>query len=434
VAKRETLVEIATDRVELAGQLAAHCRRNSLANLGWTSPVVAAVPPVERSSMVERLEMRIFEKGDRLITSGEDAPGLHVVVSGEVAIVAREWDERVLLATLGAGETVGEMELVLCRQAFADAIAMRPTATLFLSRDEYSALVQDHPAILHGLYAVAVQRHTETNFALQSGSAVVADEWLLEPTGAERPPAPPAEPLPSFASEAGEGRKFPGGGVAWPPPPPQPKTVTQPLRRPNALPPPPAHPPVTLPPPTPVPMPSVAPTSSTLHGARSLPPPPYFGWAGPAVVSGVFAAALGAIISFLVIRDHRMASPSPSTAAEPPPAETTLSAPPPQAASARAPALPAEGVAGGTAASSEGSAALLPRKLLDAPKAAPPRPAIQAGRSVSPTPVSVATPAAQSPAASGPGTRSSPSEVGPQPNVSKTTTASASGDDFGGRQ
>jgi CRP-like cAMP-binding protein len=180
-ARRDALVAIAAKRPEVATQLAAHCRRNSLANLGWTSPVVSAVPPEERARFVERLEMRVFEKGDRLARVGEDAAGLHLIVSGEVAIVSREWDDRVLLATLSAGETVGEVELVLCRQAYAEAVACRPTATLFLSRDEYSLLVQDQPAILHGLYSIAVQRHAETTFALQSGSATtVADEWLLE--------------------------------------------------------------------------------------------------------------------------------------------------------------------------------------------------------------------------------------------------------------
>ena len=84
-----------------------------------------------------------------------------------------------MLATLTAGETVGEVELVLCRNSVADAIAVRPTATLFLPRDEFFALVQDHPAILHGLYGIAVRRHAETNLALGAGSSEVADESLL---------------------------------------------------------------------------------------------------------------------------------------------------------------------------------------------------------------------------------------------------------------
>ena len=71
-------------------------------------------------------------------------------------------------------------------RAGADAIALRPTATLFLPREEFFALVQDHPAILHGLYAIAVRRHGETKLALEAGSAVVADDSLLA-EGADDP-------------------------------------------------------------------------------------------------------------------------------------------------------------------------------------------------------------------------------------------------------
>ena len=224
VGRRDALVALASRRPEVAVQLAAHCRRTSLTNLGWTSPVIASIRAEDCESLVERLEMRVFERGEKLVRDREEARGLHLIVSGEVAVVAREWSERVLLATLGAGETVGEVELVLCRQAYADAVAVRPTAALFLSRDEYSALVQDRPAILHGLYATAVRRHAETRLALESGSSTVDDDCIIdddatltravserEPThprilaaatpsrAPSRPRAPPA-PAPTYAA------------------------------------------------------------------------------------------------------------------------------------------------------------------------------------------------------------------------------------------
>jgi CRP-like cAMP-binding protein len=185
VARREALEAVVERHPEVAVELAAHCRRQSVANLGWASPVVVAIPARERAALVERFQTRMFEAGDRLVESGEAALGLHLIVSGEIAVVAHEAGERVVLATLTAGETVGEVELVLCRNAAADAIAVRPTATLFLQRDEFFALVQDHPAILHGLYGIAVRRHGETSLALEAGAAALGDDSLLrddEPT------------------------------------------------------------------------------------------------------------------------------------------------------------------------------------------------------------------------------------------------------------
>ena len=126
-------------------ELAAHCRRRMVANLARTSPVLVSVPPQERATLVERFETRIFEKGDKLVSEGEEAQGLHLVASGEVAVVAHEGGEPMVLATLPPGETVGEVALVLRRKANADVIAVHPTVTLFLPREEFLSLVQDHP-------------------------------------------------------------------------------------------------------------------------------------------------------------------------------------------------------------------------------------------------------------------------------------------------
>jgi CRP-like cAMP-binding protein len=179
VARREALEAVVEKHPDVAVELAAHCRRQSVANLGWASPVVVAIPPRERATLVERFETRMFEAGDKLVEAGEEARGLHLIVSGEIGVVATEGGERLVLATLTAGETVGEVELVLCRNSAADAVAIRPTATLFLPREEFFTLVQDHPAILHGLYGIAVRRHAETSLALEAGSSTMTDDSFL---------------------------------------------------------------------------------------------------------------------------------------------------------------------------------------------------------------------------------------------------------------
>ena len=179
VAKRDALEVIAERRPEVAVELAAHCRRRMVVNLGRTAPMLTAVPPEERATLVERFETRIFEKGDKLLTEGQAAPGLHLIASGEVGVVAHEGAESVVLASLGAGETVGEVALVLRRPANADVIAVHPTVTLFLPREDFLSLVQDHPAILHGLYMTAVRRDDETARALDAAPAAVADDYVL---------------------------------------------------------------------------------------------------------------------------------------------------------------------------------------------------------------------------------------------------------------
>jgi CRP-like cAMP-binding protein len=179
LAKRDALDAVAEKQPEVGFALAAHCRRRMVANLAQTSPVLVSVPLHERSKLVERFETRIFEKGGRLVSEGEEAQGLHLIASGEVAVVAQDGGESMVLATLPAGETVGEVALVLRRKANAHVIAVHPTVTLFLPREQFMALIQDHPAILHGLYMTAVRRDDETALALDSAPAAVADNDVL---------------------------------------------------------------------------------------------------------------------------------------------------------------------------------------------------------------------------------------------------------------
>jgi len=179
VAKREALEAVAEGRPEVAVELAAHCRRRMVANLGRTSPVLVAVPPQERTMLVERFETRIYEKGEKLVMQGQEAAGLHLVASGQVAVVTHDSDESVVLASLSPGETVGEVALVLRRKANADVIAVHPTVTLFLPREEFISLIQDHPGVLHGLYMTAVRRDDETTIALDNAPAAIADDYVL---------------------------------------------------------------------------------------------------------------------------------------------------------------------------------------------------------------------------------------------------------------
>jgi CRP-like cAMP-binding protein len=216
VARRGAIEPVAARHAELGIELAAFCRRHAVANLGWASTLVAAVPATECANLVERLETRTFERGEKLVAHGEDTQGLHLIVSGEVAVVAREGGGRVMLATRVAGETVGEVELVLCQKANVDAIAVRSTATLLLPPDEFFALVRESPATLHGLYAIAVRRHAELRNALEAGSATASDDWALDDASGEHLPRSD----PSSANQLGEGG-LPHGRATPPPPLPR---------------------------------------------------------------------------------------------------------------------------------------------------------------------------------------------------------------------
>lgn len=179
VARREALEAVAEKRPDVGIELAAHCRRRMVANLVRTSRPLLSVPAAQRPALVERFETKVYEKGDKLIEEGKEVSGLHLVASGEVAVVGHEGGEPFVLATLGVGETVGEVALVLRRRANADVVAVHPTVTLHLPREEFLDLVRDHPAILAGLYLLAVERDEETATAMRQSTSTLAEDYIL---------------------------------------------------------------------------------------------------------------------------------------------------------------------------------------------------------------------------------------------------------------
>ncbi len=180
VARRDALELVAEKRPDVGIELAAHCRRRMVANLLRTSKLLLAVDPMERPALVERFETCVFEKGDKLIEEGKDTTGLHLIASGEVAVVGHEeGGESFVIATLPVGETVGEVALVLRRKANADVVAVHPTVTLHLPREEFLGLVRDHPAILSGLYLAAVERDDETMSVLAGTATSIGEDFVL---------------------------------------------------------------------------------------------------------------------------------------------------------------------------------------------------------------------------------------------------------------
>ena len=180
VARRDALELVAEKRPDVGIELAAHCRRRMVANLLRTSKLLLAVDPLERPALVERFETCVFEKGDKLIEEGKDTTGLHLIASGEVAIIGHEeGGESFVIATLPVGETVGEVALVLRRKANADVVAVHPTVTLHLPREEFLDLVRDHPAILSGLYLAAVSRDDETTSVLAGTTTAIGEDFVL---------------------------------------------------------------------------------------------------------------------------------------------------------------------------------------------------------------------------------------------------------------
>lgn len=179
VAPVEALESVAARAPEVGEQLATFCRERMLQNLLRTSPILSAVDPDERGDLVSRFETRTFEAGEHLIRNGTPATGLHLIASGKVEVSTNDQSgERLQIATLGPGDVVGEVAMILRRPHSADVIAVHPSVTLHLSGGAFQEILRAHPALLAQLYELAVKRDEETS-SVVAQEATSADDLIL---------------------------------------------------------------------------------------------------------------------------------------------------------------------------------------------------------------------------------------------------------------
>ncbi|HEY2410323.1 MAG TPA: cyclic nucleotide-binding domain-containing protein, partial [Polyangiaceae bacterium] len=127
VAKKADLDRVVGKVPSVGREFAEYCRRRMLDNLVRTNFILGAATPAERPALVERFSIRTFEAGDKIVTQGSQAEGLHLIALGEVAIVHEADGETTIVAKLGPGEVVGEVALVLRRPAITNVVAHHPT-------------------------------------------------------------------------------------------------------------------------------------------------------------------------------------------------------------------------------------------------------------------------------------------------------------------
>ncbi|MDD9939710.1 MAG: cyclic nucleotide-binding domain-containing protein [Myxococcales bacterium] len=161
-------------------ELGTFCHRRMVSNLILHSPILSAIAPEQRQRMVRRFETRAFKPGERLVKAGQPSQGLWLLASGGVEVRGRDRDgDTVMLASLGPGQVVGEISLVLRRPANADVVAVHPTVALCLSEANFHEAIREHPDLLRQLYELALHREQETRSAVAQRAVDVSDLVLL---------------------------------------------------------------------------------------------------------------------------------------------------------------------------------------------------------------------------------------------------------------
>ena len=178
VLARPELERAAEDAPELGSQLSAYCHGRMHLNLIRHARVLSGLRPEQRAELLASLDSRVFEVRVPLIERDQEHHSIFLIASGAVSISVPEDGERLVLATLGPGEVVGEMSLILRRPASADVFALYPTVAYEITGEKLSQLMRIYPPLLVELYDLATRRDEEIR-ATASSEAVAADDILV---------------------------------------------------------------------------------------------------------------------------------------------------------------------------------------------------------------------------------------------------------------
>ena len=180
-ADKKALDDVADAYGEVGRELIVFARDRLVTELVRASELFVLAGEGGRAALMSRCKMRLAERGERLLSRGEAAPGIHVVASGQLRQVGVDdaTGESLVEGTLNAGDVAGEVSVVLRRPMDVDVIAIHPTVTLFLSAEDFRAVIEEEPRVLVALYKLAVRRDEE-NATIQREDATVVDDSVLE--------------------------------------------------------------------------------------------------------------------------------------------------------------------------------------------------------------------------------------------------------------
>ena len=117
-------------------------------------PLFAGLDEAQRAAVAESVREVKIPAGDRLATQGEFAYDFFVIEQGR-AEIRRGGD---LVATVGEGDVVGEIGLLLTGTRTASIIATQPTTVVAMFTREFKRLEKQVPELAERLRATVRER------------------------------------------------------------------------------------------------------------------------------------------------------------------------------------------------------------------------------------------------------------------------------------
>jgi len=167
----EALGHASRGTATIARALDKFTRERLVSNLIATAPLFRSLDRTQRLDLVRRFVGHEVAAQTDIIREGEPGRGLYVVLHGSVDVWKRDASEKVLLATLGAGDVFGEMSLLHGAPAVATVTAAERSTVLFLAREYVERLMASLPQLREFLETLGDERAMDTRLWLDVTAA-----------------------------------------------------------------------------------------------------------------------------------------------------------------------------------------------------------------------------------------------------------------------
>ncbi|APW43734.1 Crp/Fnr family transcriptional regulator [Rhodoferax saidenbachensis] len=122
-------------------------------------PLFAMLTPQQTESLVDVVGKRRFKRGEAMVEQGKTSHALYIILAGRARVLMTDRKGReVILATLRAGDYIGEMSLIDNDAHSATVLAEVQTDALVLGRDDFSRCVSENTSMAYTVMRGLVQR------------------------------------------------------------------------------------------------------------------------------------------------------------------------------------------------------------------------------------------------------------------------------------
>jgi CRP/FNR family cyclic AMP-dependent transcriptional regulator len=148
-------------------------KSNDTRNILESIPLFNGLGPAQLAWIAQHAHRRMFPAGTGIVTAEQPGEAVYVILAGTVKIHIEQADGRdVVLALIGAGDTLGEMSLIDSAGRSASAVTLEDSFLLWMDRDAFQQILDEFPPVAHNLVRILSARVRLANELIQALAAL----------------------------------------------------------------------------------------------------------------------------------------------------------------------------------------------------------------------------------------------------------------------